>query len=50
MRSYRGATLANCLAALDEGENPRFDMLWQVATLIKEWAQYIVPLQFYILW
>jgi|BioPla2DNA2_1021312.scaffolds.fasta_scaffold18720_1 hypothetical protein len=23
---------------------------WHAATLIKEWAQYIVPLQFYILW
>ena len=24
-------------------------MPWHVATLIKEWAQYIVPLHFYIL-
>jgi hypothetical protein len=36
--------------AIDENENPRFDMSWHVVTLIKEWAQYIVPLQFYILW
>ena len=39
-----------CLAVPDEDEKPRFDMPWHVATLIKEWAQYIVPLQFYILW
>jgi hypothetical protein len=29
-------------------KNQGFDMPWHVATLIKEWAQYIVPLQFYI--
>jgi hypothetical protein len=34
----------------DEDENPRFDMPWQVAILIKEWAQYIVLLQKNILW
>jgi hypothetical protein len=33
----------------DKDENPRFDIPWHAATLIKEWAQYIVPLQFYIL-
>ncbi len=27
--------------AIDENENPRFDMSWHVVTLIKEWAQYI---------
>jgi hypothetical protein len=31
-------------------ESSEFDMPWQVATLIKEWAQYIVPLQFFNLW
>ncbi len=36
--------------APDEDENPKFDMPWHVATLIKEWAQCIVPLHFYILW
>jgi hypothetical protein len=30
----------------DEGENLRFNIPWHIATLIKEWAQYIVPLQF----
>jgi len=34
----------------NEDENPRFDLPWQVATLNEERAQYIVPLQFYILW
>ena len=28
----------------DEGE---IDMPWHIATLIKEWAQYIVPLCFF---
>jgi hypothetical protein len=27
-------------------ESPEFDIPWYVAKLIKEWAQYIVPLQF----
>jgi hypothetical protein len=31
----------------DEGESPRFDMPWHVATLIKEWVQYIMPLQLF---
>jgi|GEM_PF-4811467 len=30
-------------------KNQRFDLPWHAATLIKEWVQYIVPLQFYIL-
>ena len=30
----------------DEGEYLRFNIPWHIATLIKEWAQYIVPLQF----
>jgi hypothetical protein len=38
------------LVTPNEDENPRFDMPWQVATLNEERAQYIVPLQFYILW
>ncbi len=38
------------LVAPDDNENQEFDMPWHVATLIKEWAQYIVPLHFYILW
>ena len=29
----------------DEGEYLRFNIPWHIATLIKEWAQY-VPLQF----
>ena len=37
---------ATCVSP-DENENHEFDMPWQVATLIKERAQYIVPLQFY---
>jgi hypothetical protein len=36
----------NMLRPLFKDENPRFDIPWQVATLMKEWAQYIVPLQF----
>ena len=28
------------LVTPNEDENPRFDLPWQVATLIKEWAQY----------
>jgi hypothetical protein len=31
----------------DEGESLGFDMPWHIATLIKEWAQYIVPLCFF---
>jgi hypothetical protein len=31
-------------------KNQEFDVSRQAATLIKEWAQFIVSLQFYILW
>ena len=31
----------------DEGESLGFDMPWHIATLIKEWAQYIEPLCFF---
>ena len=37
------------LVESDENENPIYDMPWHVATLIKEWAQFIMPQQFYIL-
>ena len=30
----------------DEGENPRFDMPWQVATLYEDRALFIAPLHF----
>ncbi len=30
----------------DGSENSKFGIPWHISTLIKEWAQYIVPLQF----
>jgi hypothetical protein len=38
-----------CLSAAVDDENPRFDLPWHIATLIKEWAQCIEPIKFYIL-